>query len=53
MAITVKFIGALRHAAGENTQVIDCAECSVKELIDSIICGAEGILDSWQFLKTR
>jgi MoaD family protein len=36
MAITVKFIGALRHASGENTQVIDCAECSVKELIDRI-----------------
>ena len=26
---------------------------SVKELIDSIIRGAEEILDSWQFLKTR
>ncbi len=26
---------------------------TVKELIDSIICGAEEILDSWQFLKTR
>jgi len=26
---------------------------TVKELIDSIIHGAEEILDSWQFLKTR
>ena len=26
---------------------------TVKELIDSIISGAEEILDSWQFLKTR
>ncbi|MDO8686954.1 MAG: hypothetical protein Q7K41_00010, partial [Dehalococcoidales bacterium] len=26
---------------------------TVKELIDSIIRGAEEILDSWQFLKTR
>jgi len=25
----------------------------VKEFIDSIIQGAEEILDSWQFLKTR
>ena len=26
---------------------------TVKELVDSIIHGAEEILDSWQFLKTR
>ncbi|MFC1966849.1 NAD(P)H-dependent flavin oxidoreductase [Chloroflexota bacterium] len=26
---------------------------TVKELIDGIIHGAEGLLDSWQFLKTR
>ena len=26
---------------------------TVKELIDSIVQGAEEILDSWQFLKTR
>ena len=26
---------------------------TVKELIDSIINGAEELLDSWQFLKTR
>jgi MoaD family protein len=36
MAITVKFIGALRHASGESTRVIDCAECSVKELIEKL-----------------
>ena len=36
MAITVKFIGALRHASGENTRVLDCEECTVKELIDRI-----------------
>ncbi len=32
--------------------VIDCVP-TAKELIDSIIHGAEEILDSWQFLKTR
>jgi len=26
---------------------------TVKELIDGIIRGAEAILDSWEFLKTR
>ena len=26
---------------------------TVKELIDNIIHGAEELLDSWQFLKTR
>jgi molybdopterin synthase sulfur carrier subunit len=36
VAITVKFIGALRHASGVNTRVLDCEECSVKELIDKI-----------------
>lgn len=36
MAITVKFIGSLRHASGVNTRVLDCEECSVKELIDKI-----------------
>ena len=36
MAITVKFIGALRHASRVNTRVLDCEECSVKELIDKI-----------------
>jgi MoaD family protein len=36
VAITVKFIGALRHASGVNTRLLDCEECSVKELIDKI-----------------
>jgi MoaD family protein len=36
VVITVKFIGALRHASGVNTRVLDCGECSVKELIDKI-----------------
>ena len=36
MVITVKFIGALRHASGVSTRVLDCEECSVKELIDKI-----------------
>jgi MoaD family protein len=36
VAITVKFIGALCHASGVNTRVLDCEECSVKELIDKI-----------------
>lgn len=36
MAITVKFIGALRHASGKKTQVVHFAGCSIKELIDKI-----------------
>ena len=36
MTVTVKFIGALRRAAPESTRVIDCAECSVKELINKL-----------------
>lgn len=36
MAITVKFVGALRHASGTNTRLLDCGKCSVKELIDKI-----------------
>ncbi len=33
MAVTVKFVGALKHASGVNSKVIECAECSVKELV--------------------
>ncbi|HJW66069.1 MAG TPA: MoaD/ThiS family protein [Candidatus Bathyarchaeia archaeon] len=33
MTITVKFVGALRHAAGRETRLVDCGDCSVKELI--------------------
>jgi molybdopterin synthase sulfur carrier subunit len=33
LAIKVKFVGALRHASGMNTCLLDCGECSVKELI--------------------
>jgi sulfur-carrier protein len=36
MAITVKFIGALRRSSGENTQAVNCETCSVRELIDEI-----------------
>ncbi len=36
MAITLKFIGALRPASGENTKVVNFEGCSVKELIDKI-----------------
>jgi MoaD family protein len=36
LAITVKFVGALRHESGVNTRVLDCEECSVKDLIDKI-----------------
>jgi MoaD family protein len=36
MAITIKFVGALRHASGVNTHVLDCEECSVEELIHKI-----------------
>ena len=33
MAITVKFVGALRHASGRETRLVECGDCSVKELI--------------------
>jgi sulfur-carrier protein len=33
LAITVKFVGALRHASGRDTRLVDCGGCSVKELI--------------------
>ena len=36
MGINVKFIGALRHASGEETRVVDCERCTVKELIRRI-----------------
>ena len=36
MAVTVKFIGALRHASGVNSRVVDCETCSVKELINKV-----------------
>lgn len=36
MRITVKFIGALRKASGGNQNVVDCQECSVKSLIETI-----------------
>ncbi len=36
MAITVKLIGALRPASGENTLIINFEECSVSELIEKI-----------------
>ena len=36
MAITVKFIGALRPASGQNTRVITLEGCSVRELIEKI-----------------
>jgi molybdopterin synthase sulfur carrier subunit len=36
MAITVKFVGALRHAAGVKTQTVECEGCSVRELIDKV-----------------
>jgi MoaD family protein len=36
MTITVKFVGALRRAAGVKTQTVECEDCSVKELIDKI-----------------
>ena len=36
MAIKVKFVGALRHASGEDTRLMDCGECSVKELIGNL-----------------
>lgn len=36
MVITVKFIGALRHASGERTRVVNCEDCSVKELIEKM-----------------
>ncbi len=36
MAITVKFIGALRHASGMDRRAIECDECSVKDLVQKI-----------------
>ena len=38
MAITVKFVGALRHASGVDQVALDCAEnISVKTIISGII----------------
>ena len=36
MAIKVKFVGALRQASGKDTRLVDCGQCSVKELIAKI-----------------
>ena len=36
MAITVKFIGALRRESGGNTQIVHCAQCTVKDLIEKV-----------------
>ena len=36
MPITVKFIGALRHASGEDKCIVDCKKCTVKDLIRRI-----------------
>jgi molybdopterin synthase sulfur carrier subunit len=33
LAITVKFVGALRHASGREVRLVNCGQCSVKELI--------------------
>ncbi len=33
MVVTVKFIGALRRASGVSSKVIECKECSMKELV--------------------
>ncbi|HLN45060.1 MAG TPA: MoaD/ThiS family protein [Candidatus Sulfotelmatobacter sp.] len=33
MSVTVKFIGALRHTSGVNSKAVECAACSVKELV--------------------
>jgi adenylyltransferase/sulfurtransferase len=33
LAITVKFVGALRHASGRDMSFVDSEGCSVKELI--------------------
>lgn len=36
MMITVKFIGALRHASGQETRAVECGECSVEALVYKI-----------------
>jgi molybdopterin synthase sulfur carrier subunit len=36
LAITVKFVGTLRHSSGKDTRLVDCGECSVKELIRNL-----------------
>ena len=37
MDITVKFVGALRHASGRDACLINCEEGSVKELLYKLI----------------
>ena len=37
MDIKVKFVGALRHASGRDACLLNCDECSVKELIYKLI----------------
>jgi molybdopterin synthase sulfur carrier subunit len=40
MAITLKFIGALRHASGAETLALDCSEgASLLDLLDVITVG--------------
>jgi MoaD family protein len=36
MTITVKFIGALRHASGVDELTLDCKDVSIRELMDEI-----------------
>lgn len=36
MTVTVKFVGALRHASGVNARSLDCEGCSVKDLVQKI-----------------
>jgi molybdopterin synthase sulfur carrier subunit len=37
LAITVKFVGTLRHVSGRDACLLNCEECSVKELIHKLI----------------
>jgi len=38
MAITVKFVGALRHSSGVGELVLDCKDCnSIGELVNELI----------------
>jgi molybdopterin synthase sulfur carrier subunit len=36
MAITIKLVGALRHASGINARALECDGCSVMDLVQRI-----------------
>jgi molybdopterin synthase sulfur carrier subunit len=36
MPVTLKFLGALRHASGEENVVVNCQEATIMELVDVV-----------------